>query len=104
MPQRRSGRCSNAYPGIAMSCVLMSRASTRAYFSRGPFRLALRTLQNHATRLHRLYERQKTAPAGAVRLDEYVSRWRRWCRAGLREQTVPLCGKPVLRISDHASR
>jgi RNA-directed DNA polymerase len=53
------------------------------YFCRGPLRLAQRTLQNHATRLHRLYEQQKTAPAGAVRLDEYVTRWKRWCRAGL---------------------
>ena len=55
------------------------------YFCRGPLRLAQRTLQNHATRLHRLYEHQKkTAPAGAVRLDEYVTRWRRWTQAGLR--------------------
>jgi RNA-directed DNA polymerase len=53
------------------------------YFCHGPLRLAQRTLQNHATRLHRLYEQQKTAPAGAVRLDEYVTRWKRWCRAGL---------------------
>src|SRR5213079_507119 len=53
------------------------------YFGRGPLPLAQQTLQNHATRLHRLYEQQKTAPAGAARLDEYVTRWRRWCRAGL---------------------
>ena len=52
------------------------------YFCRGPLRLAQRTLQNHATRLHRLYEQQKTAPEGATRLDEYVTRWRRWCRRG----------------------
>ena len=64
MPQRRSGRCSNAYPGIVMSCVLMSRASTTAYFSRGPFRLAHRTLQNHATRLHRKSSRFPTATGG----------------------------------------
>jgi hypothetical protein len=53
------------------------------YFCRGPLRHAQRTLQNHATRLHRLYEQQKTAPEGAARLDEYVTRWKRWCRAGL---------------------
>jgi RNA-directed DNA polymerase len=44
-------------------------------FCRGPLRLAQRTLQNHATRLHRLYEQQKTEPEGAVRLNEYVTRW-----------------------------
>jgi hypothetical protein len=55
------------------------------YYSRGPLRLAHRTLQKHVTRFHRLYEQQKTAPAGAVRLDEYVTRWSRWCRAGLGE-------------------
>ena len=32
----------------------------------------------------RLYEQQNTALEGAARLDEYVTRWRRWCRAGLR--------------------
>jgi hypothetical protein len=68
------------------------------YFARQPLRLALRTLQNHATRLHRLYEQQTTrfrrrpageagvvraTPEGAARLDEYVKRWQRWCRAGL---------------------
>ena len=53
------------------------------YFCRGPLRLAQRTLQNHATRLHRLYEQQKEATEGAARLDEYVTRWQRWCRAGL---------------------
>jgi RNA-directed DNA polymerase len=53
------------------------------YFCRGPLRLAQRTLQNHATRLHRLYEQQKNGTRGAARLDEYVTRWRRWCRAGL---------------------
>jgi hypothetical protein len=51
-------------------------------FCRGPV-TAQRTLQNHATRIHRLYEQQKTAPDGAARLDEYVARWRRWCGAGL---------------------
>jgi len=53
------------------------------YFCRGPLRLAHKTLQNYATRLHRLYEQQKTAPEGAARLDEYVARWTRWCAAGL---------------------
>jgi hypothetical protein len=53
------------------------------YLCRRPLRLAQRTLQNHATRLHRLYEQQTTAPEGAARLDEYVTRWKRWCRAGL---------------------
>jgi hypothetical protein len=53
------------------------------HFSRGPLRLAQQTLHNHASRLHRLYERQKTAPAWAVCLDVYVARWRRWCRSGL---------------------
>lgn len=46
-------------------------------FCHGPLRLAQQTLQNHATRIHRLYEQQKTAPAGAARLDEYVTCWRR---------------------------
>ena len=36
-------------------------------------------------RLHRLYEQQKTAPEGAVRLGDYVTRWLRWTQAGLRE-------------------
>jgi hypothetical protein len=40
------------------------------YFCRGALRLAQQTLQNHATRLHRLYEQQKAAPAGAARLDD----------------------------------
>ena len=53
------------------------------HFSRGPLRLAVQTLQNHATQLLRLYEQQRTAPDGADRLEEYVVRWRRWCRAGL---------------------
>ncbi|MEN8130489.1 MAG: hypothetical protein ABFS45_09925 [Pseudomonadota bacterium] len=33
--------------------------------------------------LHRLYEQQKTAPAGAVILGDYVRRWWRWVRSGL---------------------
>jgi hypothetical protein len=53
------------------------------HFSRGAIGLAQQTLQNHASRLHRLYERQKTAPACAVCLDVYVARWQRWCRSGL---------------------
>ena len=53
------------------------------FFSRGPLRLAQRTLQNHKTRLHRLYEHQKAAPDIADRLDEYVTRRKRWCWAGL---------------------
>lgn len=55
------------------------------YFSRAPLRLAQRTLQNHVSRLHRLYEQQKEAADCATRLDEYVSRWKRWCRAGLQK-------------------
>ena len=35
-------------------------------FSRGPLQVARRTLQNHASQLHRLYERRKTTPAWAV--------------------------------------
>jgi RNA-directed DNA polymerase len=53
------------------------------YFCRGPLRLAQQTLQNHATGLHRLYEQQKTVLEGAACLDEYETRWKRWCRAGL---------------------
>lgn len=54
-------------------------------FSRAPLRLAARTLEKHAARWHRLYERQqrKAAPAGAAVLDAYVLRWQRWCKAGL---------------------
>lgn len=58
------------------------------YFSRGPLRLAQQTLQNHAAQCLRLYEQQRTAPEGAARLEEYVVRWQRWCRAGLREGGV----------------
>lgn len=54
-------------------------------FSRGPLRPAQQTLQRHEARLHRLYEQRKTAPDCAVRLDEYVTRWRRWVQAGLGE-------------------
>ena len=51
----------------------------------GIFTSVWRALQNHATRLHRLYEQQKAAaPEGAARLDEYVTRRRRWCQAELR--------------------
>jgi RNA-directed DNA polymerase len=32
-------------------------------FSRGPLRVARQRLQNHASRLHRIYERRKTTPA-----------------------------------------
>ena len=52
-------------------------------FSRGPLGLAQQTLRNHASRLHRLYERQRAAPDWAACLDAYVTRWMRWCRAGL---------------------
>jgi RNA-directed DNA polymerase len=52
-------------------------------FSRGALRVARQTLHNHASRLHRLYERRKTTPAWAVCLDVYVARWMRWCRSGL---------------------
>lgn len=55
--------------------LVQHRDKTFNQFSRGPLRLAHRTLQNHVTRLHWLYEQQKTAPVGAVRLDEYVARW-----------------------------
>jgi len=40
-------------------------------------------LLHYAVRLHLLYEQKQTVPEGAVTLDEYTSRWRRWCRAGL---------------------
>ena len=53
------------------------------HFSRGPLRLARQTLRNHGARLHRLYERQRAAPDWAACLDAYVTRWMRWCRAGL---------------------
>lgn len=53
------------------------------HFSRGRLRLARQTLRHHGLRLHRLYERQRAAPDCAVRLDVYVTRWMRWCRAGL---------------------
>jgi RNA-directed DNA polymerase len=52
-------------------------------FSRGALRVAQQTLNNHASRLHRLYERRKTTPTWAVCLDAYVTRWMRWCRSGL---------------------
>jgi Reverse transcriptase (RNA-dependent DNA polymerase) len=52
-------------------------------FSRGALRVAQQTLNNHASRLHRLYERPKTTPTWAVCLDAYVTRWMRWCRSGL---------------------
>ena len=54
-------------------------------FSRGPLRLAAQTVRHFGERLLRLYEQQRTAPEGAVRLGEYVTRWLRWTRAGLGE-------------------
>lgn len=44
--------------------------------------LLLTGLPHPANILHRLYEQQKTAPESAVRLDEYVTCWRRWSRVG----------------------
>jgi hypothetical protein len=58
------------------------------HFSRGAIGLGQQTLQYHASRLHRLYERQKTAPACAVCLDVYVARWLRWCRSRVGWTTV----------------
>jgi len=56
-------------------------------FGHGPLLLARQTVGNHAERLLRLYERQakkKAAPNEVARiLGDYVTRWRRWCSAGL---------------------
>jgi len=53
-------------------------------FSRQPLRLAQVTVARFKARLHRLYEQQQKAPEmGADLLGEYVTRWRRWARAGL---------------------
>jgi hypothetical protein len=54
-------------------------------YSRGPLRLAAQTVRHFGERLLRLYEQQRTAPEGAVRLGDYVTRWLRWTRAGLWE-------------------
>ncbi len=70
-------------------------------FSRGPVRLARQTLRNHGSRLHRLYERQKAAPDCAARLDAYVTRWRRWCRAGLRGLLTGIDALPTAAQSDY---
>lgn len=61
-------------------------------FSRGPLRMARRTLEKHAARRHRLYEQQKrkAAPEGAAVLDAYVRRWMRWCSAGLHKIALTL--------------
>ena len=53
------------------------------HFSRQPLRLASTTVARFVDRFHRLYEQQKTAPEGAVRLGDYVTRWLRWTQAGL---------------------
>ena len=55
------------------------------HYSRKPLQLAASTVRHFVARLHLLYEQQKTAPEGAVVLGEYVTRWLRWTRAGLRE-------------------
>jgi hypothetical protein len=55
------------------------------HYSRKPLQLAASTVRHFVARLHRLYEQQKTAPEGAAVLGEYVTRWLRWTRAGLRE-------------------
>jgi hypothetical protein len=57
----------------------------RYAFSRGPLRVAHQTIQNHAARIHRLYEKRKKSPAIGALLDEYVPRWNRWCTTGLKE-------------------
>lgn len=49
----------------------------------GPFWIAQCTFQSQAACLPRPYEQRKTALEDAVRLDEYVLRWQRWCLAGL---------------------
>jgi hypothetical protein len=64
--------------------MLFGSVSIANSFSRGPLRLAQRTLQKHETRLDRLYEQQKNAPDCALRLDEYVVRWKRWCLGACR--------------------
>ena len=55
------------------------------HYSRKPLQLAASTVRHFVARLHLLYEQQKTAPEGAVVLGEYVTRWLRWTRAGLRD-------------------
>jgi hypothetical protein len=52
-------------------------------FSRRPLRLAVQTIEQFRTRLHRLYEQQNKAPEGALSVVMYVTRWIRWTRAGL---------------------
>jgi len=64
------------------------RVPPYAGFSQGPLQLAQQTVEQHAERLLRLYERQakiRATPSEVARvLGAYVKRWRRWCRAGLR--------------------
>ena len=43
-------------------------------FSRGPLRLAARTVRHFGERVLRLYEQQRTAPEGAVRPGDCVPR------------------------------
>lgn len=54
------------------------------YFSRKRLSLAAKTIENALEKRRQLYEQQKTAPdKGAAILGDYVTRWRRWTRAGL---------------------
>ena len=69
------------------------------HFSRQPLRLAAQTVRRFVARFHRLYEQQQTAPAGAACLGDYVTRWLRWTRAGLRG-VLGHSGLPLLIFSD----
>lgn len=53
------------------------------HFSRGPLRLATKTINNMLQKLHRLYEQKKTAPESAVSPGAYWRRWLSWARGGL---------------------
>ncbi|MEN8133620.1 MAG: hypothetical protein ABFS45_26340 [Pseudomonadota bacterium] len=52
-------------------------------FTETQLNVATKTIENFVARLHRLYEQQKTAPAGAVILGDYVRRWWQWVGSGL---------------------
>ncbi len=58
------------------------------HLSRARLTLAATTALRHAEHYHRLYEqlrkRKATSNEMALVLGDYVSRWRRWCTAGLR--------------------
>jgi hypothetical protein len=58
------------------------------HYCRKPLRVAHVTIQKHVERTARLYEQHRikkaTAKAMADVLGQYVTRWQRWCIAGLR--------------------